>query len=315
MRQTPTTMILGTVLTVCVMTVAGTARAGKLDLSLSDFANCDAGGHCTPMYADYETFLAEYAFGIAPKKMAPAETLGFSGFYMGLEGSIAVRPTGAAAENRWERGTPSDEIQAVMFNPGIHIRKGLPFSFEVGSTVSYLVLSELVSLGGEVKWSLFEGYRTGWRAFLPDIAVRGSIVRVMGQTDVDMSLVGVDGSISYAFGVGGMITLTPYAGYQFTWTIVNLEPMMYKSGGYHQATTTADGDSLWNIRDLGNPLLKRSSTFFGLRIGYEMLAATFELDWGMPYSWETEGVDDNGDHLSAEVGHQIQINFGVGADF
>ena len=310
MRQTPTTTILGIVLAACVMTVTGPAQAGKLDLSLSDFADCDSDGHCDLMYADYETFLAEYTFGIAPKKMAPAETLGFSGFYMGLEGSISVRPTGDAAEDRWDRGTPSDEIKAVMFNPGIHIRKGLPFSFEVGSTVSYLVLSELVSLGGEIKWSLFEGYRTGWRAFLPDIAVRGSIVRIMGQSDVDLSIVGLDGSVSYAFGVGGMITLTPYAGYQFTWSIVNLEPMLYKSGGYHQETTTASGDKLWNVNDLGNPLLMRSSTFYGLRIGYEALAATFELDWGMPNSWKTEG-----DSSPAKVGHQIQINFGVGADF
>lgn len=312
MRQTTTTTILGIVLAACTMTVAFPASAGKLDLTLSNFANCNALGVCDPMYADYETFMAEYAFGLAPKKMAPAETLGFSGFYMGFEAPIAVRPVGAAADKRWDLGTPSDEVQAVMFNPGIHIRKGLPFSLEVGSTVNFLAQAELVTLGGEVKWAPFEGYRTGWRAFLPDIAVRGSIVRIIGQADVDMSIVGVDGSVSYAFGVGGMMTLTPYAGYQFTWTIINLEPMLYKNGaGYHSESTNAEGVSTWNTSDLGNPLLMRSSAFFGLRIGYEFLAYTLEIDWGMPGSWDTEG----GSNVTAKVGHQIQISNGIGVDF
>lgn len=313
MRQTPTTKILSTVLAVCATVVAGPVSAGKLDLTLSNFANCNATGECSLLYADYETFLAEYAFGIAPKKLAPAETLGFSGFYMGFEGSIAVRPTGSAADERWDLGTPTDEVQAIMFNPGIHIRKGLPFSFEIGSSVNYLVLSRLVTVGGELKWSLFEGYRTGWRAFLPDIAVRGSVVRVIGESDADMTIVGVDGSASYAFGVGGMLTLTPYAGYQFTWTIVNLEPMTYKnSDGYQTETVnTSTGDQIWNVSDLGNPLLMRSGVFFGLRIGYEILAYTIEVDWGLPDSWKTDGNSD----VTAEVGHQIQISTGIGVDF
>jgi hypothetical protein len=313
MRQTPTTKIPGILLAACAITVAVPVFAGKLDLTLPGFANCDATGSCSLLYDDYETFLSEYAFGIAPKKLAPAETLGFSGFYMGFEASVAVRPTGSAAEERWDLGTPTDEVQAVMFNPGIHIRKGLPFSFELGSTVNYLVLSRLVTLGGEIKWAPFEGYRTGWRAFLPDIAVRGSLVRVIGETDVDMTVVGVDGSVSYAFGVGGMLTLTPYAGYQFTWTVINLEPMTYKdSSGYHSATAdSSTGEPLWNADDLGNPLLKRSNLFFGLRIGYEVLAYTIEVDWGLPHSWKTEGDSD----VSAEVGHQIQISTGIGVDF
>jgi hypothetical protein len=321
MRQTPTTTILSTFLAACAMTIVFPAFAGKLDLNLSNFANCNPDsappGMCDPQYADYETFMAEYAFGIAPKRMAPAETLGYSGFYVGFEESISIRPTGSAADTRWNTATPSDEVQAIMFNPGIHIRKGLPFSFEFGSTVNFLALSKLVTVGGELKWSLFEGYRTGWRAFLPDISVRGSIVRIMGAEDVDMSIVGLDGSISYAFGVGGMITLTPYAGYQFTWTIINLEPMMYRdSNGYHAESTDTEGNTTWAASGLGNPILMRSNAFFGLRIGYEIIAFTTEVGWGMPGSWKTDQKRaEDTEYPTAKVGHQIQINCGIGVDF
>ncbi len=313
MRHTPTTTLLRIIPAVCAMTVVFPTFAGRLDLNLSNFADCDPNGACSPMVADYETFMAEYAFGVAPKRMAPAETLGYSGFYVGFENSISPLPTGSAANTRWNIGTPSDDLPAYMFTPGIHIRKGLPFSFEIGSTVNFPALSHLVTLGGEVKWALFEGYRKGWRAFLPDIAVRGSIVRIMGESDVDMSIVGVDGSISYAFAPGGAVTLTPYAGYQFTWTIINLEPMLYKdANGYHMETTdTATGHASWETGGLGNPILTRSNVFFGMRIGYEILAFTAELGWGIPHSWKTDAEPNT----TAKVGHQIQINSGLGVDF
>ena len=310
MRQTPRRTVLGAVTVAAALLIAAPVTAGKLDLTLSEFADCNAQGRCNPDYANYETFLAEYAFGLVPKKLAPAETLGYSGFFIGVEGTISIRPTGSAAEDRWQKGTSSNEIQSIMFNPGIHIRKGLPFSFELGSTVNYLVASEIVTLGGELKWAPFEGFRSGWKAVLPDIAVRGSLVRIIGEDDVDMTIAGVDASISYAFGIGGMITLTPYAGYQFYWTIVNLEPLLYRRGDEYYEETQSNGTTRWNTGDLGNPLLKRHSAFFGLRLGYELLAVTAELGWALPKEWETDAGNRD-----TKVGHQIQLSMGIGADF
>ena len=310
MRPTSIRAYIRAAVWLAALTIVSSVQAGKQDLTLANFANCDAEGDCTPLRADYETFLSEYAFGLTPKKMAPAETLGYSGFYIGLEGQMSVRPLGSAADDRWQLGTASTEIQHVMFNPGIHIRKGLPFSFEVGSTVSYLTLSENVSLGGELKWALFEGYRTGWRAVLPDIAVRGSMVRIIGEDDADISIVGLDGSVSYAFAIGGAITLTPYAGYLFNWTIVHQEPLLYRKNGDYHAEVVEDGDTKWDTSNLGNPVLKRHNLFFGLRFGYELLAVTFELDWGLPRKWDLDAGKG-----TAKVGNQIQINAGIGTEF
>lgn len=283
------------------------AAAGKLDISLNGFIDC-VGSDCTPQLREYETFLAEYLFGISPPKLSPAETLGYSGFYIGVEGSLTPRPLGREAEERWLRGNPSDEVQRVVWNPGIHIRKGLPFSFELGSRVSFLILSELVTLGGEVKWSLFEGFRTGWKGYLPDLAVRGQIARVLGQSDVDITLAGLDASLSYAFGLGGTIVLTPYLGYQFMWSVVHTEPLVYKdsAGSFFPQV----GESEFVVTSLGNPLLGRHNLFFGMRLGFEYLALTAELDWGLPRSWDVDGAD-----LVAKVGHQVRISSGLGADF
>jgi hypothetical protein len=323
MRPATIKTFLGIVVVAMTMTFGSRATAGKLDLTLANFIECppnDDGANCKALQQDYETFLSEYLFGIAPKVLTPAETLGYAGFYMGLDASFAFRPTGGVTEKRWQRGTASDEIQTVMFNPGVHIRKGFPhffgqpWSIELGSRVSYLALSELVTLGGDIKLSFFEGYHSGWRGALPDIAATGSVVRVVGESDADITIVAVNATLSYSLGVAGIINLAPYAGYQVTMSIINVEPLLYYDGqDYHEQTTiTGDGPSVdyWETTALGSPFLVRHNAFFGLRMIYELLDVTLELDWGLPRKWET----DEG-KLTARVGHQIKLSTGIGVNF
>lgn len=308
MRQFAMRLVLSISLGLGISGFGQAANAGKLDLSLARFVVCqNNGAQCEPDISEYEIFMAEYAFGLAPKNLAPAETLGYSGFYIGFEGTLTPRPGGSAA--RWKKGTaPESEYPDVMFVPAIHIRKGLPWSFELGGTISYLAQSELVALGGEVKWSLFEGYRSSWRGFLPDIAVRGSVVRVLGESDVDMTIVGVDGSLSYAFAIGGMITLTPYAGFQYLWTIVRIEPLVYRDDTNNPPTFHTD----WNTTGLSGPNLGRAKVFGGLRFGFEVLAVTAEMGWGIKTNWETD-VATGAENV--EVSNQFQFSAGVGMDF
>ena len=322
MRPATIKTFLGIVFATMTMMFGSRAMAGKLDLTLANFIDCPpSGANCRPLQQDYETFLAEYMFGIAPKVLTPAETLGYSGFFMGLDTSFAFRPTGSAAEDRWQKGTASDEIQTVMVNPGVHVRKGFPhffgqpWSIELGSRVSYLALSELVTLGGDIKISFFEGYHSGWRGALPDIAATGSIVRVVGESDADITIVAVNGTLSYSFGVAGVVNLTPYGGYQVTMSIINVEPLLYYDGrDYHAQETVTNGSGrsvdYWETTALGSPFLVRHNAFFGLRLIYELLDFTLELDWGLPRKWDT----DEG-NLTAQVGHQIKLSTGIGVNF
>jgi hypothetical protein len=333
MRRSAARFLIGLCAAAAVVGTTGTARAGKLDLSISRFIECDAGGRqCIADVASYERFMAEYAFGLSPKLLAPAETLGYSGFYLGLEGSLTPIPeTGRHGGGYWDLGTtPVGEWPSAMFFPAVHIRKGLPWSFEIGSSINYLAQSELVGLGGEVKWSLFEGYRKGFRGALPDIAARGTVVRVLGEADVDMTIIGVDGSISYAFGLGGTLSLTPYAGFQYLWTLIRTEPLMYREelGNGEVAFHSPDGLD-WDTTGLSGPNLERMKLFLGFALQYELLVITLEVDWGLAQEWETAVLEDpryysgSGDpafgpdpeQLETEVGHQIQINGGVGMQF
>lgn len=323
MRRIAIKPLLAVVAAAITATLGGNAAAHKLDLSMAGFIKCPPNDTGNPAfegagcYADvpaFEQFMMEYSFGLAPKILAPAKTLGYSGFYMGLEGTLTPRPSGDDAKDRWNAGLTSNDYPDVMFVPAVHIRKGLPWSLEVGSTLNYLAESELVGLGGEVKWAPFEGYRHGFRGALPDVAVRGSIMRILGESDVDMSLVSVDGSISYDFGIGGMVMLSPFAGFQYFWSIVRVEPLLYRdeNKSFHPATTENDIPK-WQTTGLSGPNLGRAKIFGGLKFGYEMLSITIELDWGLPKAWDVDL--GSGKSVEAEVRHQISIAGGMGIDF
>ena len=195
--------------------VGSPAKAARYDLTLGRFINYIDPGTQERFYRDsegnnvspqvlFEGLMTELGMITAPVFLAPAETLGLNGFSFSLEGTIAPISND---ENFWTEpieGKPG----SVLFIPHIHMRKGLPFSTEIGAQLSYIPESELFIVGAEAKWALNEGFY-----WIPDLAVRFTINHMIGSKDFELSTGGWDISLSKAFGVGGMLSLTPYAGY------------------------------------------------------------------------------------------------------
>ena len=80
MRQFAMRIVLSLFVGLGMMHVCPEVHGGKLDLSLARFVSCDEtgvtpGANCVADVVGYERFIAEYAFGLAPKNLAPAETL------------------------------------------------------------------------------------------------------------------------------------------------------------------------------------------------------------------------------------------------
>jgi len=168
----------------------------------------------------FRSLAAELGLAFAPKFLSPAETLGHNGFDIGIEWSL----TGISNDEPYWNG-PCDtgstcavssyieddrKPRSVLTTGQVHIRKGLPFSFELGGTATYLLYTEMAAMGLELKWAFNEGFY-----YIPDIAVRGSVTRVFGSKAIDLTLGGFDISLSKAFGLGDTVSLTPYAGYNF----------------------------------------------------------------------------------------------------
>ncbi|MBN2527331.1 MAG: hypothetical protein JXR76_13130 [Deltaproteobacteria bacterium] len=330
MRRIPTKALVTAIFLIFSTVGARQVVAKELDLAIARFIECTADGtDCRAHNDAYERFMQEYAFGISPKLMSPASTLGYSGFYLGLESSVTPLPssgtssfnaaTGNYNQARWRVGTAEyNSTPSGSFFPTIHVRKGLPWSFELGSSISYLAKSELVALGGEIKWSLFEGYREGVRGGLPDFAVRGTVNRVIGQTDVDMTLIGVDGSISYPIGIAGVVSVEPYAGYQLMWTIIRTEPIALFNRNGKLVEAEADRyDAAESL--LSGPNLRRHKIFGGFVFRYELLAITMDWTVGLPTSWTTEQYDGfplaRTEKVTVKTSTQLAFSFGAGVQF
>lgn len=183
----------------------------------NDFQISKLGNPATDPRANtnFRVFARQLAAVITSSNGMPPETLGHSGFAFNIDflwHNVNVRqlPT---------QGT----FRGEGFFPGIHLRKGLPFSFEVGARAAWFPDSRMGMGGLELKWALNEGF-----AYLPDIGVRGFINKVINSRNFDLTAGGLDVGIGKQFAIAGMVTLTPYAGWSLVFVGANTETIDFR---------------------------------------------------------------------------------------
>lgn len=154
----------------------------------------------------------EYGMLFAPMVLAPAETMGINGFQLNLQ--IGVHSVNSD-EDYWVRGAEDGDPDPILTTLRFDVRKGLPYSFELGVNGTYLLESELWAFGGALKWAVNEAVD----AFPVDIALRGSVNRVVGSAELDLTTAGFDLIVGKSFGAGGVANLAPYIAYSPAWVI------------------------------------------------------------------------------------------------
>lgn len=148
----------------------------------------------------------EYAMALGNKLLAPAETLGVNGFDLGIQFGLTNINEDKAY---WQRGVEDEAPPSMLVSTHIDMRKGLPYSLEVGATASYLFDSELFAFGGMIKFAPNEAIED-----LPvDLAVKASVMRTLGSTQLKLTTFGLDAIISRSFGVAGAVNIGPYMAY------------------------------------------------------------------------------------------------------
>jgi len=201
------------------------ASALDNDPALRGFGTYDAAAHAVITdQAGFRGLVRELGMAMAPKLLAPAETLGLNGFAFSL-GQYSMTNIDESADY-WKKGTEQTlaETTAYQAAPQLNgeaqppsmlhtldfrLRKGLPYSLEVGSSLTWLVNSELFAWGAELKWALNESVE----AFPIDFAVQAAVNRCFGSTELDLTTVGLNFILGKGFGAGGVIHLAPYMAY------------------------------------------------------------------------------------------------------
>ncbi len=242
--------------------------AAQNDINLSGLSYYD---YSRRVYVgDEEAFYKlanELGVALAPKLLSPASSLGQAGFELGLETSLTpINANASYWKKSVEGGRPSDMLTVGSFR----LRKGFPQSFEVGTTVSYVFLSQMFLGGIEAKWSVNEGFY-----YLPDLGVRFAVNRLFNAKDLDLTNGGIDGIISKTFGLGGFMKITPYFAYSYINVItsrrtINATPWDSRDNGGSSSYPIDQFtfDSRWQ---------DNHRFFFGLKLKGHIVTAYYEF--------------------------------------
>jgi hypothetical protein len=201
--------------------VAATAFADQNDFRIYQLGNPQMGGtgYTPNANGNFRVFARQFAAAMTSATLMPPETLGHAGFAFAAEVSVVNIAQSANDANGIMLPTQVP-FQGPLLIPGVHVRKGLPYSFELGGRMSWIDNSRMFVGMLELKWALNEGF-----TYLPDIAIGGRIAKLINSRDFDLTTGGVDVSIGKQFAIGGMLTLTPYVGWNLMFVGATTNPV------------------------------------------------------------------------------------------
>jgi len=218
----------------------------------------------------FDQVVRDIGIAMAPKFMGPAGTLGSLGFEVGIEASWTEINENS---QHWIQATGGNP-ESTMTTLQLHVRKGLPFSLEVGGELTHLLQSDIWGVGVDLKFAALEGFK-----MVPDLAIRGNIHTILGSNDVHMLLTGGDVMLSKEFGIAGIMRIAPYAGYN----------LIYVYGKSHQITFFVPGTEACTGNcshvDLFNDV--KEWVHRGV-VGFQLVAAYFSIGTEVSISESTQ---------------------------
>lgn len=301
---------------VAVAVLPARAHADRNDLTLERIVGMPTGtGFNDPSdpvkQTMYKSLMSELALVMAPRMLAPADTLGYSGFQLMFETSFTQISNHA---DFWQQGV-QNVSGGFLSTVSVMARKGiwLPLpGFEIGAGATKLIDSSMYAVQGYAKLALHEGFHD-WA--LPSFAVTGAVSHLLGSPEVDLTTVDIHATVSKSFGIGGTVTLDPYVGAGTLLSFVRGEVIdttpnvdAFRDGpsstDVNNNTTFPDPDTIvrWRI-------------FAGFRLVYAFL--TFTADFAYTFCNDTAGDCNKMDptRVTDRSGGQAQINFAGGFTF
>lgn len=218
-----------------------TASANPMDLAperlFQDGTSCDPSVASTPACGDlngthfkadnsrWAKLVSQYGMAIAPNPMHSARTTGYGGFDFSLFGTITTLDNGSDWMHRGTEGAISggafpnhnSSPDGVLQLYGVTGRKGLPYGFELQGSVAYMANTEMVVMGGGIRWAILEGFRTGILGYFPDVSIGGYVNTMTGSSKVKITVPSLDIQFSKPFTISNSVIFQPYAGWQLVW--------------------------------------------------------------------------------------------------
>ncbi len=301
-----------------LLSLTAGALADPNDLRLYQLGNPTTPG----ANANFRVFARELGVALSSVNLMPPETLGHAGFSVTAEAAVVFLSARDSSGGGCQ--TPSSScflfpnegllrngtgLAGAMLIPSVHVRKGLPFSLELGSRIGWVEKSRMATLTGELKWALNEGF-----TYLPDVGVRASVTRLLNSRELDVTSGGVDIGVGKQFAIGGMITLTPYVGWNLIWVGASSSPVDFRPERTQQEATASATAQLVNteVYDPVGFFANSHNRFYG---GVRFIGGVVQLLVEFSYASMGKFSDPTTGPSDRTLPDVTALNFSVGLDF
>jgi len=191
--------------------------------------------------SDFRNLSHDLGSALSYKPISPAESMGITGFDMGIE-LTSTKLTKSAP--LWKTLTGTE--MSNLYVPKLHVTKGLPLDIDIGAFASTIPTTGINLFGGELKYAVLPG-----SVALPAVAIRGSLTKLSGVKQLTLDTKSLDVSVSKGFAM-----FTPYAGVGQVWV-----------------TSTPDA-----ALDLTEEKFKHNKAFVGANINFGLTNFAAEFD-------------------------------------
>jgi hypothetical protein len=271
----------------CVALVSLPASADKYDLELKRLWKYDPASKAWSLRGEdhFQGLMGDLGAALAPRFLGPAATLGSLGFQIAFEYNL----TNIRENSEYWQTVMTDHTKSASSQEGadsflqtatLHVRKGLPFSTEVGGTFTKLMQSNLWGVGIELKATPLEGF-----TFLPELSFGGNISTFLGSRDYAMLTAGGSVLLSKKIGIAGLFKLAPYAGYNFVYVhgSSNVIPVGVEPGGQSVIQQVFGSVNIYHHFALFGIQTVATVVNFGFEAGVSQDLQTYALKMGMEF--------------------------------
>ncbi len=295
---------LGRLVALALSMGGAAAWASPYDFRLLQLGNPTVGGanYSPSANANFRVFTRELGAALTSVNLMPPSTLGYNGFTINSELSILnlhanqfIFPTEGA-------------LSGPLLVPSLHVRKGLPYSFELGARAGWIQKSNLAVATIELKWAINEGF-----ANFPDVGLRGHLTRLFNARDFNLYATGLDVGIGKRFAIAGMMTLTPYVGWDLVWVGAFSNTVDFDPGRSYADSVTSPRAQLQDtaVYESVQAQSNSHSRFYG---GFRFMAGAFQLGGELSYA-SLGQIHDAGTGTDKSLPSLLAINTTIGLDF
>jgi hypothetical protein len=250
------------------------AGAAETEFSLRRLGNPrpDAPNFEPAAEGNFRSFARQLAATFSSAGLTPAQSIGSLGFAVAIESGLVSVPQESSP---WPTTAP---VPSVLFVPSVSVRKGLPYSFELGARAAWLSANRLGAASVGLRWAVSEGINA-----LPDIVIGASLTTLINAPQMQVATAGTSLTVGRRFVVRETVGLSPYLGWNLAFVSAVSDLIDFSPN-----PSLSDSD-LARPGDAGNarfaplsPIENSHNRFYaGCEVGYGIFRLTTEISFAV----------------------------------